>query len=543
MYKELHFGDDMKDGIVRGIEKTARAVGSTLGPSGRVVLISNPFGTSTMTKDGVSVAKAITLEDPLEEEGAKLVKNVAEKTNRIAGDGTTTTSILVGQLVSEGVKALDKQVNPIQLKNGMKRALNDAIADIKRLAKPIESKEDLYNVAFVSANRDDKLAEMISEAVSQVGNDGILTISKKNYGSDDVEYLEGMSWDRGLASKAFLCGNSYIDLEDPYFLLYPYKLIDFRDLIPLLEKFNNDEKHKARPLVVIADEFDPDALATMLFNHMNKTINCLAIQCPFGQQKMERMEDIAVLTGGTVISKDVGLDLSKVELGHLGHASSARLSEEKTEIIDGWGDEEALEERVEEIEKEMEKTTLSDYERDVLRDRKAKLCGGVAVIHISATTDLEFKERYHRVEDALCSARSSLREGILAGGGSTMCQVAYKLSKHIPNNLTADEKVGYKILLKAMERPLRQIGENGGLSGDVLVEKCQKLKYGQGYNAYSNKWENLIESGVIDPAIVAIESLRNSTSVAELVLTSDCAIITKLNKEEEDSINSMLGKK
>ena len=477
MYKELFFDDEMKSGIVRGIEKTAKAVGSTLGPSGRVVLIANPVGKSTMTKDGVTVAKAVTLENPLEEEGSKLVREGAEKTNRIAGDGTTTTSILIGNLVEEGVKALDKQVNPIQLKNGMNRALNDALTEIRKLAKPIESKEDLYNVAFVSSNRDDKLAEMISEAVSQVGNDGILTISKQNYSMDGIEYLEGMTWDNGLFSKIFCGTESSITLDEPYYLLYPYKLVEFRDLIPLLEKYNNDEKHRNRPLVLICDDFDQDALATLLMNYMNHTINCLAVKAPFGQQKMERLEDVASITGGTGLSKESGIDLENVELIHLGHSSQAKLSEEKTEIIDGWGDSDEIEARVEMLEREMAKESTTDYEKEVLRDRKAKLCGGVAQIHISATTDIEFKERFHRVEDALCSARSSLREGILAGGGSTMCQVAYKLSKHIPNNLTADEKVGYKILLKAMEKPLRQIGENGGISGDVLIEKCQKLPY------------------------------------------------------------------
>ena len=541
MYKDLYFGDEMQTSILRGVEKTARAVGSTLGPSGRTVLIEQLAGQEPLlTKDGVTVARSITLKDKLENQGATLVKSAAEKTNHEAGDGTTTTSILTYAIADEGYKALNKGINPIQLRNGMNRAMEDALAEFDKLSTPVTEKAQIEAVAAISANNDHHIGNLLADAIEAVGQEGVVTLDNSKTSKDEIILREGMQWMQGYLSQYF-CTNlntGIVELDKCYILIYPYKIERFKDLVPTLDLVNS--KLDRKPLLIVCDDFENEELATFIYNYLQGSIKAVVVKCPgFGETKMDRVRDLAVVVGATVIDKDVELDLSKVTEDMLGFANKVKISADVTEIIDGYGDPDAIEERAEELKRQIAEAK-ADYEIEQLRDRLAKIVGGVAIIKLGATTEVELKEKKHRVEDAICSTRSAIKEGILPGGGTTMCQTAYKLSKNIPEDLLPDEKVGYTILLKALERPLRQIAENGGLSGDVLVDKCQQSEQGIGFDAYKGVWCSMLENGIVDPTIVSKESLKNAVSVAALILTSACAITLELDKDEQESIAAMM---
>lgn len=522
MAKQLQFNEEARKSLVNGVEKISKAVMTTLGPKGRLVLLDKKYGAPTVTKDGVSVAKEIDLEDPFENMGAQLLKEVASKTNDVAGDGTTTATVLAWSITKEGMKSVASGVNPMGIRKGIDKAVQDAVSYVKKQAKMIQSKEEISQVASISANNDVSVGEEIANAMDKVGKDGVITVEESKTIDTTVDFVEGMQFDRGYLS-AYFCNNHDTmtsTMDNPYILIYDKKISNMKDLLPLLEKVAQSGK----PLVMIAEDVDGEALATLVLNAVRGTLNVVAVKAPgFGDRRKDLLEDIAVLTGGQVITEDLGMKLENADISMLGRAKRVTVDKENTTIINGAGTEEAIRDRIASIKVQIADTT-SDYDKEKLQERLAKLAGGVAVINVGAATEVELKEKKHRVEDALSSTRAAIEEGVIPGGGVTLAQAAVALEKTDTSTFTDEEKIGYSIVKRALEEPIRQIAENAGVDGAVIADKCKSSKKGIGFDANNMEWVNMVEKGIIDPVKVTRSALQNAASIASLILTTECAV-------------------
>ena len=521
MAKQLLFSEDARKKLLSGVEQISKAVKTTLGPCGRMVMLDKKYGAPTITKDGVSVAKEIELQDPYENMGAQFVREVASKTNDDAGDGTTTATVLSYALVREGVKAVAAGMRPIEIKRGMDKAVKVAVDEIKKNAKPVKGADDITNIATISANNDPEIGKMLADAIEKVGKDGVITVEESKNMDMTVDTVEGMQFDRGYISSYFVTDRERMEaaFDDAYVLIYDKKISAMKDLLPILEKVAN----AGRALVIICEDVDGEALTTLVLNTIRGTIKCCAVKAPgFGDRRMDMLQDIAILTGGTVVSEEIGLKLETCGTEVLGQAKSIKIDKDNTTIVGGAGSSKAIKDRVAEIKNAIEKST-STYDKEQLQKRLAKLAGGVAVISVGANTETEMKEMKFRVEDTIAATRAALEEGIVSGGGMALIEAAKALAT-IPEDLSEDEKVGYKIVRRALEEPIRQIAENAGLDGSVIAERAKNEKKGIGYDARLDKWVNMLDAGIIDPAKVTCSALKNAASVAGTLLTTECAI-------------------
>ena len=521
MAKQLLFSEDARKKLLSGVEQISKAVKTTLGPCGRMVMLDKKYGAPTITKDGVSVAKEIELEDPYENMGAQFVREVASKTNDDAGDGTTTATVLSYALVREGIKSVAAGMRPIEIKRGMDKAVKVAVDEIKKNAKPVKGADDITNIATISANNDAEIGKMLADAIEKVGKDGVITVEESKNMEMTVDTVEGMQFDRGYISSYFVTDRERMeaDFDDAYVLIYDKKISAMKDLLPILEKVAN----AGRALVIICEDVDGEALTTLVLNTIRGTIKCCAVKAPgFGDRRKDMLQDIAILTGGTVVSEEVGLKLESCGTEVLGQAKSIKIDKDNTTIVGGAGASKAIKDRVAEIKNAIEKST-STYDKEQLQKRLAKLAGGVAVISVGANTETEMKEKKFRVEDTIAATRAALEEGVVSGGGMALIEAAKALAT-IPEDLSEDEKVGYKIVRRALEEPIRQIAENAGLDGSVIAERAKNEKKGIGYDARLDKWVNMLEAGIIDPAKVTCSALKNAASVAGTLLTTECAI-------------------
>ena len=521
MAKQLLFSEDARKKLLSGVEQISKAVKTTLGPCGRMVMLDKKYGAPTITKDGVSVAKEIELADPYENMGAQFVREVASKTNDDAGDGTTTATVLSYALVREGIKSVAAGMRPIEIKRGMDKAVKLAVEEIKKNAKPVKGADDITNIATISANNDPEIGKMLADAIEKVGKDGVITVEESKNMDMTVDTVEGMQFDRGYISSYFVTDRERMeaDFDDAYVLIYDKKISAMKDLLPILEKVANAGK----ALVIICEDVEGEALTTLVLNTIRGTIKVCAVKAPgFGDRRKDMLQDIAILTGGTVVSEEVGLKLETSGTEVLGKAKSIKIDKDNTTIVGGAGSSKAIKDRVAEIKTAIEKST-SSYDKEQLQKRLAKLAGGVAVINVGANTETEMKEMKFRVEDTIAATRAALEEGIVSGGGLALIEASKALNE-IPADLTEDEKVGFKIVRRALEEPMRQIAENAGLDGSVIAERAKSEKKGIGYNARTGEWVNMLEAGIIDPAKVTCSALKNAASVAGTLLTTECAI-------------------
>ncbi|NLM00281.1 MAG: chaperonin GroEL [Treponema sp.] len=521
MAKQLLFNEEARKKLLSGVEQISQAVKVTLGPKGRLVLLDKKYGAPTITKDGVSVAKEVELEDPFENMGTQLLKEVASKTNDIAGDGTTTATVLGYSMVREGLKAVAAGMTPIELKRGIDKAVSVAVEEIKKNSKEIKGSEDVSHVATISANNDAEIGEILAKAIEKVGKDGVITVEESKTMETTTDFVEGMQFDRGYISPYFVTDRERMEtvFNDPLILIHDKKISNMKDLLPLLEQV----AQAGKPLVIICEDMDGEALATLIVNSLRGTLKTCAIKAPgFGDRRKAMLEDIAILTGGEVITEELGLKLETTELSQLGSAKSIKIDKDNTIIVDGAGSSKVIKERVGQIKSQINDAT-SDYDKDKLKERLAKLSGGVAVINIGAITEVEMKEKKHRVEDTLAATRAALEEGIVCGGGLALIQAAQALDVN-SFELTEDEKVGFKIVKRALEEPIRQIAENAGVDGAVVAEKAKSSKKGVGFDAYKMEWRDMMSAGIIDPAKVTRSALQNAASIAGLLLTTECAI-------------------
>ena len=521
MAKQLMFSEDARKKLLSGVEQISKAVKTTLGPCGRMVMMDKKYGSPVITKDGVSVAKEIELGDPYENMGAQFVREVASKTNDDAGDGTTTATVLSYALVREGVKSVAAGMRPIEIKRGIDKAVKIVVDEIKKNAKPVKGADDITNIATISANNDPEIGKMLADAIEKVGKDGVITVEESKNMEMTVDTVEGMQFDRGYISSYCVTDRERMeaDFSDAYVLIYDKKISAMKDLLPILEKVAN----AGRALVIICEDVDGEALTTLVLNTIRGTIKVCAVKAPgFGDRRKDMLQDIAILTGATVVSEEVGLKLESCGEEVLGQAKSIKIDKDNTTIVGGAGNPKSIKDRVAEIKGAIEKTT-STYDKEQLQKRLAKLAGGVAVINVGANTETEMKEMKFRVEDTIAATRAALEEGIVSGGGMALIEAAKALSE-IPNDLSEDEKVGFKIVRRALEEPIRQIAENAGLDGAVIAERAKNEKKGIGFNARTNEWVNMLEAGIIDPAKVTCSALKNAASVAGTLLTTECAI-------------------
>jgi len=529
--KQLIFDQEAREAMKRGIAKLARAVKVTLGPKGRNVVIQKSFGSPTVTKDGVTVAKEIQLPDHAENIGAALVKEVASKTGDVAGDGTTTATVLAESIFLEGLRAVVAGSNPMLMKRGMDKAVEDVVAKLKDMTIPVKGKADLKNVATVAANGDEDIGNIIAEAMDKVGKDGVITVEEAKTTETTYEFVEGMQFDRGYLSPYFITNPETMEceLEDAYILIHEKKITSSRDLIPILEKVYDQR----RPLLIIAEEVEGEALATLVVNVIRSqgAFRVCAVKAPgYGDRRKAMLQDIAILTGGRAIFEDLGIKLENVKLEDLGRAKKVKVDKDNTTIIEGAGKKTDIEARIASIQKELEKST-SDYDREKLSERIAKLKGGVAKINVGGATETEVKEKKMRVEDAMHATKAAYQEGILPGGGVALLRAAHALQP--PESLTDDEKVGYNIILRACRAPLRQIVENAGEDGNVITSKIQENKDNNyGYDARAGEFCDMVKKGIIDPTKVVRSALQNAASVATLLLTSDALVAEEPKKEE-----------
>ncbi|WP_147615502.1 chaperonin GroEL [Treponema pectinovorum] len=522
MAKQLIFNEEARKKMLSGVEQIANAVKVTLGPCGRLVMLDKKFGAPTITKDGVSVAKEVELKDPFENMGAQLVKEVASKTNDVAGDGTTTATVLAYAIVKEGLKSVAAGITPIEVKRGIDKAVAIAVEEIKKNSRAVKGSEDITHVATVSANNDPEIGKILADAIEKVGKDGVITVEESKNMDTTVKTVEGMQFDRGYISSYFVTDRDRMEVNynDAYILIHDKKISSMKDLLPLLEKVAQSGK----PLVIICEDMDGEALATLVLNSIRGTLKCTAVKAPgFGDRRKEMLQDIAILTGGTVISEELGLKLEQADISQLGEVKSVKIDKDNTTLVDGAGEKKAIADRVNEIKAQIEKST-SDYDKEKLKERLAKLSGGVAVINIGAITETEMKEKKFRVEDTLAATRAALEEGIVPGGGIALIEAAAALDEEKVKNLTDDEKVGFKIVRRALEEPIRQIAENAGVDGAVVAERAKNEKKGTGYNARTAAWVDMMADGIIDPAKVTRSALQNAASVAGMLLTTECAI-------------------
>ena len=520
MAKEIKYGVDARKALESGVNQLADTVRVTLGPKGRNVVLDKSFGTPLITNDGVTIAKEIELEDAFENMGAQLVKEVATKTNDVAGDGTTTATVLAQAMINEGMKNLAAGANPIVLRKGMKKACEAAVECIKDMSKPIEGKEQIARVAAISAS-DDEVGQMVADAMEKVSKDGVITIEESKTMKTELDLVEGMQFDRGYVSACMATDMDKMEavLDDPYILITDKKISNIQEILPLLEQV---VKTGAK-LLIIAEDVEGEALTTLIVNKLRGTFNVVAVKAPgYGDRRKEMLKDIAVLTGGQVISDELGLDLKEVDMSQLGRAKSVKVQKENTIIVDGCGDKAEISARVAQIRTQIEETT-SDFDKEKLQERLAKLAGGVAVIRVGAATETEMKEAKHRMEDALAATKAAVEEGIIAGGGSAYVHTAEKI-KGILNDLEGDEKTGAKIILKALESPLYHIVANAGLEGSVIINKVKESEVGMGFDAYKEEYVDMIKAGILDPAKVTRSALQNATSVASTLLTTESVV-------------------
>ncbi len=526
MAKMIAFDQEARDAMRRGVAKLARAVKVTLGPRGRNVILQKSFGSPTITKDGVSVAKEIELEDVYENMGARMVREVASKTSDIAGDGTTTATLMAEAIFNEGLRAVVAGVNPIQLKAGMEKAVEDISAKLKKMSIQIKTKKETAQVGSIAANNDNEIGDLLAEAMERVGKDGVITVDEGKSLATEVEWVEGMQFDRGYLSPYFVTDSQKMEciFDDCYVLIYEKKISNIKDLVPLLEAVVNSGK----PLLIIAEDVDGEALATLVINRLRGTFKCCAIKAPgYGDRRKAMLEDIAVLTGGTALFESLGTKLESVTLADLGRAKQVVIDKENTTVIEGAGKSTDIKGRIDQLRREIDKTS-SDYDREKLEERLAKLAGGVAKVNVGAATESEMKEKKARVEDALHATRAAVEEGILPGGGVALLRAASTVK---PSELSQDEEVGYNIILRACRAPLTQIAANAGQDGGIVCEKVIEAKGNFGYNAAINKYEDLVQAGVIDPAKVTRTALQNAASVSTLLLTSD-ALVAEIPKKD-----------
>jgi chaperonin GroEL len=517
--KMIAFDQEARQAMQRGVAKLARAVKVTLGPRGRNVIIQKSFGSPTVTKDGVTVAKEIELEDKYEDMGAKMVKEVASKTSDVAGDGTTTATVMAEAIYNEGLRAVVAGVNPMMMKRGMDKAVIDIVEQLKGMSTKISDKKETEQVATVASNFDTEVGKMIAEATEKVGKDGVITVEEGKALKTEVEWVEGMQFDRGYLSPYFVTNPATMEavLEDAYILIYEKKISSVKDMVPILEKVAQSSK----PLLIIAEDIDGEALATLVINKLRGTFRCAAVKAPgYGDRRKAMLEDIAVLTGGKPIFEALGIDLENVALTDLGHAKKIQIDKDNTTIIEGSGKSDAIKGRIEAIRREIN-DTKSDYDREKLEERLAKLAGGVAKINVGAATESEMKEKKARVEDALHATRAALEEGILPGGGVALLRASTMVK---PEGLTADEKTGYQIIIRACSAPIHQIAENAGQDGGVVVSKVAEGKGNFGYDALNDAYVDMVKTGIIDPTKVTRSALQNAASVSTLLLTSDALI-------------------
>lgn len=528
MAKQIIFNESARQAIKRGVDQLANAVKVTLGPKGRNVILDKGYGSPTITKDGVSVAKDIELPDKFENIGAELVKEVASKTNDVAGDGTTTATILTQAIVAEGLKNVTAGSSPLMIRTGIEKGVTAVVEELKNISKPVKSSQEVAQVASISAN-DPAIGKVIAEAMDSVGKDGVITVEESQSFGIEKEVVEGMQFDKGYVSPYMVTNSDRMEAEydDPFILITDKKISSIQEILPLLEKLAQMGK---KELVIISEDVDGEALATLVVNKLRGTFNTLAVKAPgFGDRRKAMLEDIAVLTGGQVISEEVGLKLETADIGMLGRARKVKASKENTTIVEGKGNEGLIKERVSQIKKEIENSD-SDFDKEKLQERLAKMSGGVAVIKVGAATEVEMKEKKHRIEDALAATKAASEEGIVVGGGVALLRALPVLDKV---KVTDDEKIGINILRKALEAPAKMIAENAGKDGSVIVEEIKKLEGNFGYNAYSDKFEDLVETGIIDPTKVTRSALENAASVAGLFITTE-AIVTDLPEKKEE---------
>lgn len=521
MSKEIKFSSDARSAMVRGVDILADTVKVTLGPKGRNVVLEKSFGSPLITNDGVTIAKEIELEDHFENMGAKLVSEVASKTNDIAGDGTTTATVLTQAIVREGIKNVTAGANPIGIRRGIEAAVAAAVEALKNNAIPVANKEAIAQVAAVSS-RSEKVGEYISEAMEKVGKDGVITIEESRGMETELEVVEGMQFDRGYLSQYMVTDSEKMvaDLENPYILITDKKISNIQEILPLLESILQSN----RPLLIIADDVDGEALPTLVLNKIRGTFNVVAVKAPgFGDRRKAMLEDIAILTGGTVITEDLGLELKDATIEALGQAARVTVDKDSTVIVEGAGNPEAISHRVAVIKSQIE-TTTSEFDREKLQERLAKLSGGVAVIKVGAATETELKEMKLRIEDALNATRAAVEEGIVAGGGTALANVIPAVADL---ELTEDEATGRNIVLRALEEPVRQIAHNAGFEGSIVIDRLKNAEVGTGFNAATGEWVNMIEEGIIDPVKVSRSALQNAASVASLILTTEAVVANK----------------
>ncbi len=527
MAKQLLFSEDARRAILKGVEQLSKAVKVTLGPKGRNVVLDKKFGSPNVTKDGVTVAKEVELKDPYENMGAQMVKEVAEKTSDTAGDGTTTATILGESIFKEGLKNVTAGANPMALRRGIDKAVEAVIEDLKKLSKTVKDKKEISQVATIASNSDQVIGNQIAEAMEKVGKDGVITVEEAKSIETTMDVVEGMQFDQGYLSPYFVTDTERMEvvLQNPYILIHEKKISSMRDMIPLLEQIAKTGK----PLLIISEETEGEALATLVVNKIRGTLSCCAVKAPgYGDRRKEMLEDIAVLTGGKAITEDLGLKLEKVTLDSLGQAKRVTVDKENTTIVEGVGKQAAINGRIAQIKKQIE-ISDSDYDKEKLQERLAKISGGVAVINVGAATETEMKERKARVEDALHATRAAVEEGIVPGGGIALL----RCKKSIDGlKLKGDERTGASIIRRALEEPIRQIAENAGQEGSVIVQKALLEKTNVGYNAEDGKFEDMIQAGIIDPAKVTRSALQNAASIAGLMITTE-ALISDLPEEEK----------
>ncbi|MEH7226629.1 chaperonin GroEL [Bacillus sp. JJ1566] len=533
MAKEIKFSEDARRAMLRGVDALANAVKVTLGPKGRNVVLEKKFGSPLITNDGVTIAKEIELEDAFENMGAKLVAEVASKTNDVAGDGTTTATVLAQAMIREGLKNVTAGANPMVVRKGIEKAVAVAVEELKAISQPIEGKESIAQVAAISSD-DNEVGQLIAEAMERVGNDGVITIEESKGFSTELEVVEGMQFDRGYASPYMVTDSDKMEavLENPYVLITDKKISSIQEILPVLEQV----VQQGKPLLLIAEDVEGEALATLVVNKLRGTFNAVAVKAPgFGDRRKAMLEDIAILTGGQVITEDLGLDLKSADITQLGRASKIVVTKENTTIVEGAGESDKIASRVNNIRVQMEETT-SEFDKEKLQERLAKLAGGVAVIKVGAATETELKERKLRIEDALNATRAAVEEGIVSGGGTALVNVYNKVAAI---ELAGDEATGVNIVLRALEEPVRQIAHNAGLEGSVVVERLKNEALGVGFNAATGEWVNMVDAGIVDPTKVTRSALQNAASVSAMFLTTE-AVIADI-KEDAPAMPDMGG--
>lgn len=529
MSKELLFGREAKEALERGVDTLADAVKVTLGPKGRNVVLDKSYGNPLITNDGVSIAKEIDLEDPFENMGAQLVKEVATKTNDVAGDGTTTATVLAQAMIKEGLKNVLAGANPIIVKRGIEKATNVAVEEIKKISTPINGKEDIARVASISAN-DEKIGALISEAMEKVTKDGVITIEESKTMDTELQVVEGMQFDRGYLSSYMVTDTDKMEaiLDDAYILITDKKISSIQEILPILEKI----VEQGKKLLIIADDVEGEALTTLVVNKLRGTFTCVAVKAPaFGDRRKEMLQDIAILTGGKVISSELGLELKDTQIEDLGRAKQVKVQKENTIIIDGNSDKVKLDERIAEIRNLISNCT-SSFDKEKLEERLAKLAGGVAVIAVGAATETEMKEKKLRIEDALAATKAATEEGIVSGGGTTYINILPEIKKLSESTSNTDEKLGIKMVEKALEAPIRQIAYNAGVEGAIVIDKVSSLDKGMGYDALNDKYVDMKKSGIVDPTKVTRSALQNAASIASMIITTETLVADKKEKNE-----------